>query len=510
MRSAVASNATSAAIAAGTPGERRAPTDEVPFASVRKWSALAFDLPERHGVYVLGAVELLAPFLPPDALATDGAILRQVREWSAQGLRVLLFGHNARATTLHDAQGAPQLPPLIPLALVSLGDELRPEVEGTIAAFAQLGVRLKVISGDNPETVAALARQAGLPGDLRLVSGPELAAMNPAEFAQAADDATVFGRITPEQKDQLVDALLRQGSRVAMMGDGVNDVPALKKATLGIAMQSGSSAARSVADMILLDDSFHALRPAFQEGRRIIGGMTNALFLFLARVATTGLIIIAVTMVGLDFPFDPAQVALTTFTVGVPAFFLTLWARPRRLDDRLLARLARFVFPVALVSMLMGVGLYVADYRYLLTSSVTQGQLAWASAIFESYTGVAAGSAGYTDAIATVLAQGSLSMFISWNACLLILFLEPPHRFFLGWCDEVSPDKRPAWLALGLFILFAIIWSVDPLGYYFGILVKPLPVQLAILGLVVAWFFIVRTIWRTRLFERFLGLDRAA
>ncbi len=100
-------------------------------------------------------------------------------------------------------------------------------------------------------------------------------------------------------------------------------------------------------------------------------------------------------------------------------------------------------------------------------------------------------------------------MFISWTACLLILFLEPPSRFFLGWRDEVSSDKRPAWLALGLFVLFLVIWSVGPLGYYFGILVKPPPVIAGIMGLVVVWFFLMRAVWRTRLFERFLGVDRA-
>lgn len=99
-------------------------------------------------------------------------------------------------------------------------------------------------------------------------------------------------------------------------------------------------------------------------------------------------------------------------------------------------------------------------------------------------------------------------MFISWTACLLILFLEPPSRFFLGWRDEVSSDKRPAWLALGLFVLFLVIWSVGPLGYYFGILVKPPPVIAGIMGLVVVWFFLMRAVWRTRLFERFLDVDR--
>ncbi|HXV45035.1 MAG TPA: HAD-IC family P-type ATPase, partial [Anaerolineae bacterium] len=391
VRSTSVTNQTSGAIIAGLPGVPRPIVDEVPFASARKWSALAFGetagrkLPTAddgsdissdpaiarggqpsavggqslRGVYVLGAVEMLKPYLPPEAAAPGSPLAQQVQIWSAQGLRVLLFAYNPEGIGLHDGREQPQLPPLTPLSLVSLSDELRPQAKETIAAFRQLGIQLKVISGDNPHTVAALAKQASFPPDVKLVSGPELAGMNQAEFDQAADEASIFGRITPEQKEKLVDSLLHQGKRVAMMGDGINDVLSLKKASLGIAMQSGSSAARNVADMILLNDSFAALRPAFHEGRRIIGGMSNALYLFLARVATTTLIIIAVTMAGLDFPFDPAQVALTTFTVGVPAFFLTLWARPRRLDEHLLSSLARFVFPVAIVTMLMGVAIYV-------------------------------------------------------------------------------------------------------------------------------------------------------
>jgi len=264
-------NKTSAALMAGLPGTPRPLADEVPFASSRKWSAVAFDEPEHRGTLVLGAFEMLSPFLPAEATAPQSALSQQLSRWSNAGLRVLLFAHNPDTTTLHDAHEQPQLPPLVPLALVSLRDELRPYARETIAAFERLGLELKVISGDDPATVGALAKQAGFGDQIRLVSGPQLATMQQHEFDQAAAEATIFGRITPEQKDRLVDALLRQGKRVAMMGDGVNDVLALKKASLGIAMQSGSSAARNVADMILLNDSFAALRPAFQEGQRIIG-----------------------------------------------------------------------------------------------------------------------------------------------------------------------------------------------------------------------------------------------
>ena len=507
-RSASTGNLTSEAIIAGTPGTQRPVVDEVAFASARKWSALAFDRPERRGIYVLGAVEMLSPYLPPETVGPESPLTQQLQGWSAQGLRVLLFAHNPAVTRLHNGEGQPELPPLTPLALVSLSDELRPQAKETIAAFRQLGIELKVISGDNPQTVAALAKQAGFPLDVKLVSGPELAEMTQAEFDQAADEDAIFGRISPEQKEQLVDALLRQEKRVAMMGDGVNDVLSLKKASLGIAMQSGSSAARNVADMILLNDSFAALQPAFYEGRRIIGGMSRALYLFLSRVATTTLLIIAITMVGLDFPFDPAQVALTGFTVGLPAFFLTLWARPQRLEWDLLSSLARFVFPVAIVTMFFGLAIYVIDYNSVLDSPLTGNEVPiQVQEVYESYTGVAFGSEDYANTVATVTAQGSLSIFISWAACFLILFLEPPHPFFFGWRQEVSPDKRPAWLALALFIWFGIIWAIPSLGYFFGILVKPFLITSIILGVVVIWFFMMRAIWRANLFDRFLGLD---
>jgi cation-transporting P-type ATPase E len=265
--------------------------------------------------------------------------------------------------------------------------------------------------------------------------------------------------------------------------------------------------------MILLKDSFAVLRPAFNEGRRIIGGMSNVLYLFLARVATTATIIVAVTMIGLDFPFDPAQAALTTFTVGIPAFFLTLWARPQRLAEGLLSSLARFVVPVAMLTTLMGAALYAIDYYTVLnavedTSLPANGVPDEFQQTYEDYTGIAFGSEGYENIVATVTAQGSLSIFISWTAVLLILFLEPPHRLFLGWREKVSPDKRPAILAAALFVVLLAVWLVEPIGYYFGVLTKPEEVVAQILGAVAVWFFLVRFIWRANLLDRFLGLNR--
>jgi cation-transporting ATPase E len=512
-RSVTGSNQTNAAILAGTTGEARPLADEVPFASARKWSALAFDQPARRGVYVLGAIEMLQAHLADDTVTPATKLAHQMQIWAEQGLRVLLFAHAPGVTTLHNATGETTLPPLIPLALVSLSDELRPMVKETIADFMQMGIELKVISGDSPHTVAALAKQAGLPHDIKLVSGPELVAMSPAEFDQAAHEATIFGRISPEQKEKLVDALLRRGQYVAMMGDGVNDVLSLKKASLGIAMQSGSSATRNVADMVLLNDSFEALRPAFSEGRRIISGMSSALYLFLARSLTTTLLIIAVTMVGLNFPFDPSQVALTGLTVGLPAFCLTLWAKPRTLEPDILLKLVRFVIPVAILTMLLGVGLYIDDYNRAknapedIQANANSGGIPDALlSSYSEYTGVSQDDPAFGNAFGTIAAQGALSIFVSHTAFLLLLFLEPPIRFFTGWRKEVSEDKRPAILAVALIIVFQIFYFIPSIGTYFGLLEKPPTIYLRILAFVVVWFFLIRTVWRRHLFERFLGL----
>ncbi len=512
-RSVTSGNQTSTAIAAGTTGAAHPVADEVAFASARKWSAVAFDQPERRGLYVLGAIEMLQPHLVQDAAVPATQLAQQMQLWAEQGLRVLLFAHAPAVTTLHNAAGEVTLPPLTPLALVSLSDELRPLVKETIADFMEMGIALKVISGDSPHTVAALAKQAGLPNDIKLVSGPDLARMSPAEFDQAASEATIFGRISPEQKEHLVDALLRQGNYVAMMGDGVNDVLSLKKASLGIAMQSGSSAARNVADMVLLNDSFAALRPAFSEGRRIISGMSSALYLFLARSLTTTLLIIAVTMVGLSFPFDPAQVALTTFTVGIPAFFLTLWAKPRTVEPDILLKLVRFVLPVAILTMLLGVGLYIDDYQRASGADDGTEVISIPDELltsYSAYTGVSPDDPAFADAFGTIAAQGVLSIFISHTAFLLLLFLEPPHRFFTGWRKEVSKDKRPALLAIGLLIVFQLLYFFPSVGAYFGLLEKPGLVYLRILAVVVVWFFLIRFIWRQQLLERFLGLTVAS
>ena len=503
-RSVTAKNQTAVALAAALPGESLAPTAEIAFSSARKWSAVAFGSGPLTGVHALGAFEMLAPHL--ETLPDGAPLAGRIEALTRSGFRVLLFAGNAAAVSFAGTDDDPRLPPLKALALVVIADVLRPNVAETLAAFAGLGLRLKIISGDDPNTVAALARQAGLPVD-GLASGPELASMGPAEFDGAVDATTVFGRIAPAQKEQIVAALMRAGHHVAMIGDGVNDVLALKKAQLGIAMKSGSAAARNVADIVLVNDDFLPLRSAFSEGQRILSGMTTALLLFLARVASSILVIIAITMLGLAFPFEPAQIALTLFTDGLPTFFLTVWARPQTDAGSLIPRLVRFVVPVAIVTMTFGVALYTFLYNRVVANVEGYEFPDFAIKNFERVTGLsAAAGEAFTNAAATIVAQSALSMFVTFTAFLLILFLEPPARLFTGWTREVSPDKRPTLLAAALAAVFLFVLLKPEAAEYFGLISVGPAIYLTVAAVLPVWAAALLLNWRHRWFERFLGL----
>ena len=491
-RSVRTPNATTTALAASDlPGEPVAVADEVEFRSALRWSGIRT---VASAVTVLGAPATLAPHLagPTDIVGKAGS-------FAEQGLRVLLLARGDG--DLRDDAGRPSLPALRAVALVVLGDELRPGVSETLAELAAEGVAVKVISGDDPVTVAALARRAGLDGPA--IAGPELAALEPDRFDEAVDVHTVFGRVAPEQKEQIVDALRRRGRQVAMVGDGVNDARALKRAHVGVAMRSGSSVTRDVADIVLLDDSFATLPPARTEGRRIVAGVGSSMYLFLARVVTQMIVILTVTLLGLGFPYTPTQVGLTLFTVGVPTFFLTMWARPAPPSEDLLVSLARFVLPVGILTAGFATAVYAYLYR-LVTDGLTGG-LDRGADIWERYTGLARTDPDFVVASATLGAQSGLSVFVSTTAIVLILFLEPPHRIFSAW-RPVSSDRRPTWLAIGLFAAFAVVLALPATQAYFGLTAPDPPVLYASGVALVGWFVVLTLALRYRLLERAIGL----
>ncbi len=504
-----APNRTSEALHTALQGTALAVAAEVPFSSERKWSAIGFNGAELHGTYVLGAPEILLPFM--DA---EGGWLAQLDEWTTQGLRALLFCECPGGAALLDAQDQPILPAgLRPLGLLSFSDELRPEAQATLQGFAAAGIRLKIISGDNPQTVAALARQAGLQGDIQLVTGPELEAMTPAQFAEAADTATIFGRITPQQKERLVDSLRASGHYVAMIGDGVNDVLSLKKAHIGIAMQSGSQATRGVADIVLMGDSFVALPPAFQEGQRIINGMVDIMGLFLSRVVFQTLIIVGASLMGLGFPITPVHMSLLSlFAVGLPTMALAAWSRPGVPKGRLIASVLRFVLPAGLLLALVSIIVYGVYYVALFTASAGANTLNLAALPAEQISALEAARgmtisaiAAQAQADALPLARTVLTTLTTFAGLLLIVFAEPPTLFWTGG-DDLAGDWRPTWMALGLAGVFIVISLVPGLRDFFELTPLELRDWVVCIAATAGWALLLRFVWRSRLLDRFLRL----
>lgn len=501
-----ATNKTSEAVIAALGGTQRPLLDEVPFSSRLKWSAVAIEHDDLRGVFVLGALEMLRPYLEGEPENAG----EQLAAFAAEGKRVLAFAHAPEPVALHDAGGEPVLPPLSLLGFITFTDELRPHLKETLTSFIDNGISVKVISGDNPQTVAALARQAGFPGDLSYVSGPELAAMSEAEFAQAAMERTVFGRITPEQKEALVEALRAQGQHVAMMGDGVNDVLSLKKADMGIAMESGSNATRNVADMILLGDSFEALPSAFTEGQRIINGMKDILRLFLTRVAYSALLIIGVAVMNLGFPFEPKHNALLVLlVVGLPTMALAVWARPGALPrGSMLREIAHFVVPAAIMTYLFGMVVYtvtvyvatVMELGLMVTPEMVES--------FRTYAGITydiSASDAFVREVATLAGQTGLTSFLVYSGLLLVVFVEPPTRWFAGG-DEYSGDWRPTILAGLMLAAYVAILLIEPLYSFFELLVLPWWAHGAILVTTLVWAIVLRAAWRGSWLERFIGV----
>ena len=390
---------------------------------------------------------------------------------------------------LFDDDDQPMLPAdLKPIGVISFSDELRPEAKETLAGFMQAGIKPKIISGDNPHTVAALAKQAGLPSDIQVISGPELSGMDDLQIAQAVEETTVFGRITPEQKEMLVNTLRDSGAYVAMIGDGVNDVLSLKRADIGISMQSGSAATRGVADIILLNDSFAALPAAFMEGQRIINGMEDIIRLFLTRAFYAALIILgsAVIAEAQLFPFIPKHASLLTLvTVGLPTFALAAWARPGVPKHNLFKSITHFCIPAALtlaVAALAVYAIYLMNYYYL-PENLT---------IAEEH-------------MAINTARSALTTVIIFMGLLLITFVEPPIHFLVGG-DQFSGDWRPTITAVVMFVAYAMILLVEPLREFFELALLQVSDYAFLLMVALLWAVIVRVIWRNSLFERFLGL----
>jgi cation-transporting P-type ATPase E len=356
-------NRTLQTIADRYPSRPQRVSSEVPFSSDWKWSGL-----ELGGgrAYVLGAPDILAEAgaleLPPELHA-------KLDQHTAAGRRVVAFGE-ARGPL--PAEPAAQPPPRVrPLALVVLEERLRPDAAETIDFMRRQRVDLKLISGDARQTVTAVAHAVGVPADAGVIEGPDLPE-DPAELAEAAERNTIFCRIRPEQKKALVQALAERGRTTAMIGDGVNDVPALKRARVAVAMGSGSQISKGVADVVLLEDQYSMLPRAIHEGRRIARNIHRLARLYLTKSVYAGFLILTAAILGFTFPFLPRHLTVAAFlTIGIPSFVLALAPSEGPLyRGRLLRALAAFSVPAGLA---IGVGSLLS---FFLVDTVFGGSLA--------------------------------------------------------------------------------------------------------------------------------------
>jgi len=415
-------NRTLEAIGERFPGEAGRVSGEVPFSSQWKWSGLRIDSTS----YVLGAPDVLSA---AGALTLPPGLTRVLERETAAGRRVVAFGETSDPLPANPAEAG--TPRLAPVALVVLEETLRPDAAETVATMREENVDLKLISGDARATVTAVAAAVGVPLDAGVIEGHELP--EDAEgLAAAAQRNTVFCRIKPEQKRDLVAALSASGRYAAMIGDGVNDVPALKRARMAVAMGSGAQVTKGIADVVLLKDEFARLPQAVSEGRRIARNIHRLGRLYLTKTVYAAALILLVAVPGFAFPFLPRHLTLAAFlTIGIPSFVLALAPSDGPLyRGRLLRALAAFAVPAGLATALGSI------LSFFLVDTVFGGSL----------------EAGRTAATTTLIVLG---------LSFVLLLERGPGR------EHIAIQSYMLALIAGLGALFALILAAAPVRDFF-------------------------------------------
>ncbi|HEX2359829.1 MAG TPA: HAD-IC family P-type ATPase [Solirubrobacterales bacterium] len=416
-------NRTLEAIASRYPATAERVGAEVPFSSDWKWSGLELG---RGEAYVLGAPDVLAA---RGALELPAPLQAKLDRHTSAGRRVVAFGR-AGDRFPSDPQSEPP-PPIAPLALIVLEETLRPDAADTIAFMREQEVDLKLISGDARQTVTAVAAAVGVPRDVGVIEGDQLPD-DRGGLAQAAERNTVFCRIRPEQKKALVSALADRGRFTAMIGDGVNDVPALKQARLAVGMGSGSQITKGIADIVLLKDQFSRLPRAIAEGRRIARNIHRLGRLYVTKTVYAAVLILVAAVPGFAFPFLPRHLTLAAFlTIGIPSFVLALAPSDGPLyRGRLLQALAAFAVPAGLA---IAVGSLAS---FFLVDTVFGGNL----------------EEGRTAATTTLVILG---------LCFVLLLERGPGR------EHIAIQSYMLALVAALGALYALALAVEPLRDFF-------------------------------------------
>ncbi|MFF2928043.1 HAD-IC family P-type ATPase [Streptomyces celluloflavus] len=411
-------------------------TESLPFSSARKYSGAALNGPDgESATWLLGAPDVLLPAGDP--------VLAEIDELNAQGLRVLLLARSAKE--LDDPEVGRDVRAT---ALVVLEQRLRPDAADTLRYFAEQGVQAKVISGDNAVSVGAVAGQLGLPGADAPVDARRLPA-DQEEMAKVLEQGAVFGRVTPQQKRDMVAALQSRGHNVAMTGDGVNDVLALKDADIGVSMGSGSEATRAVAQIVLLNNSFATLPSVVAEGRRVIGNITRVATLFLTKTVYSVLLAILVACWQIPYPYLPRHLTLlSTLTIGIPAFFLALAPNRERARPHFVKRVMRYAIPSGLIA---GIAAFVT---YLLARSYYTGPDALAAETSAATLTLFLTSMWVLAIIARPYSWWRIGLVLSMGLAFLVVLVTPWLQSFF---ELKLVGTTMPWTAVGIAVVAAAL-----------------------------------------------------
>ncbi|NBQ43355.1 MAG: HAD family hydrolase, partial [Mycobacteriaceae bacterium] len=424
-------------------------TATAPFKSATKWSGASFGA---QGNWVIGAPDVL--------LDPDSPVAEQAEQIGARGLRVLLLASCEHPVDSPVAPGR-----VTPVALVVLEQRIRPDARDTLEYFASQNVEIKVISGDNAVSVGAVADSLGLHGETldarRLPDEPDA-------LAETMETCTTFGRVRPDQKRSMVHALQAREHTVAMTGDGVNDVLALKDADIGVAMGSGSPASRAVAQIVLLDNKFATLPYVVGEGRRVIGNIERVSNLFLTKTVYSVLLALAVGLAGVGakllgtdpllYPFQPIHVTIAAwFTIGIPAFVLSLAPNNERARPGFVRRVMTSALPSGAVIGATTFASYLIAYRGSDADTVQQNQASTAALIT-----LLIGALWVLAVVARPYQWWRVGLVaVSAVAYVVIFSLPLARRTFL--LDPSNPEVTSAALGLGLLaaVLIEAVWWIQ-------------------------------------------------
>jgi cation-transporting ATPase E len=462
-------------------GSRRKPKEDVLFLSIAGWQGIVFDDEDLKGSYILGFEDALANHLDWSNIERVADTIQEAAATSNLDETEFMFAHSPELKRLRHVNGRPRLPErLVPLGYLLFTEELRPEANATVKAFTEAGIALKVLATEAEVEIiekvegAGITNTDGSPPDH--LSGVELKSLPIEERETAAARTEIFGGLTPDQKNEVVQSLKHQGALVTMVGDSVADLSAQIEANLSVTFRGSSQAAISIADLILLDDTLNLLPSILESGQAIFNRLLDVIKLTLAHAVTAMLLFLIALFAGTDyFPYLPSQNSLITIlTISLPSIGLALWLQPGLVRTNSLSRrLAFFILPA-------GISIAIV---VLLTHI-----------LFHNLTG----NLYYARVVATHLMVAT--------GLLLVVFVQPPTEFWVGG-DTLSNDKRPARFALVLFFLFIFLTIVPYTRELLSIQpLRPTEHYLILFAITAIWVLTLRALWRADWFREVTGI----